>query len=83
MVAVIMGAQESDNVTLGLQDSNKLALTLPNGRATNLWRELENAFQLNAGLSEILMEEDLHVLKFVEKEEPKNLALEISRFFTR
>ena len=73
-----MGAQESEDVTLGLQDSNKLTLTWQSGLVPNLWKELKNRFQPDDGLSEMSMEGGLHMLKFTKKEDPKNLALKIT-----
>ena len=48
-----------------------------------MWKDLENILPPDDGLSEMLMEEDLHALKFAKKEEPKNLALKIAKIFMR
>ena len=77
--AVILSAKENEDVILALQEVNELTLTWPSGTVPNMWRELITIFQLNNGLSEMLMEEDLHSLKFTKKEEPKKLALKIAK----
>ena len=69
--AVILAAQESEDVILALQEPNKLLLTWPCGTAPDMWQALEDIFQLDDGLSEMQMEEDLHALKFTTKEEPQ------------
>jgi hypothetical protein len=48
-----------------------------------MWKELKNRFQPDDKLSEMSMEEDLHVLKFTKKEEPDNLALKIAKISMR
>ena len=48
-----------------------------------MWKVLRNMFQLDDGLSEIQMEEDLHALKVTNKEEPKKLALKIANITMR
>ena len=74
-----MLAQESEDVILALQEANELKLTWTSGTARNMLNELKNMLQPNDRLSEMLMQEDLHALKFTKKEEPKNLALEIAK----
>ena len=78
-----MGAQESEDVILALQEANELKFTWPSGTAPNMWKELMNTFQPDDGLSEMLIEEDFHALKFTKKEEPKNLALNIAKISMR
>ena len=42
-----------------------------------MWQEFENVFQTDDERSEMLVEEDLRVLKYIKKEEPKNVVLKI------
>jgi hypothetical protein len=81
--AVILVAQESEDVILTLQEVNELILTWPSGTVPNMWKELVNIFQPDDGLSEMWMEDDLHALKFTKKEEPNNLALNIAKISMR
>ena len=78
-----MGAQENEDVILTLQEATELKLTWPSGTAPNMWKELKNMLQPDDRLSEMLMEEDLHSLKFTKKEEPKKLALKIAKITMR
>ena len=82
-MAALVGAQESEDVILGLQDSDELTLTFLSRIAPNHWKELKNVFKPNDGLSEMSMEEDLHKLKFVKKEDLKNLSLAIAKITMR
>ena len=63
---------------MALQEANELTLTWPSGTAPTMWKELINIFQLDDGLSEMSMEEELQALKFTKIEEPKNIALKIA-----
>ena len=78
-----MGAQVSEDIHLGLKDSNELTPTFPSAIAPNYWKELKNMFQLDDGLSEMPMDEDLHKLKFAKKKNPQNLSLAIAKIIMR
>ena len=77
--AVLLAAQESEDVILAIQESNTLLLTWPSDTALDMWQALEDIFQVDDGLSETQMEEDLHALKFTKKEEPQKLALKMAK----
>ena len=42
--AAIMGAQDSKDVILALQEANELELAWPSRTAPNMWKELKNMF---------------------------------------
>ena len=43
-MAAIMGAQESEDAILALQEDNELKLTWPSGTVLNMWKEPQNTF---------------------------------------
>ena len=57
--AVILAAQENEDVILEIQESNTMLLTWPSGTVPDMWKALEDLFQPEDGLSEMQMEEDL------------------------
>ena len=65
--AVILSAQENEDVILALQEANDLTLTWPSGTVSSMWKELINIFQPDDGLSVMSMDEELHALKFTKK----------------
>ena len=81
--AVVLAAQENEDVMLAIQEANTMIVTWPSGTAPDTWKALEEIFQPDDGLSEMQMEEDLHALKFTKKEEPKQLALKIAELSMR
>ena len=75
--AVLIAAQESEDVILAIQEANTMIVTWPIGTAPDVWKTLEDIVQPDDGLSEMQMEENLHALKFTKKTELKQLALKI------
>lgn len=82
-MAAIVTAQESEDVIMGLRDSNKLIVTFMSEITCNYCKELKNKFQPEDRLFEMSMEEDLHKLKFTKKEDPKKLSLSIAKITMR
>merc|ERR1712086_834780 len=81
--AVLIAAQESEDVILAIQESNTLLVTWPSRTAPDTWKALEDIFQPDDGMSDMQMEEDLYALKFTKKEEPQQLALRIAKISMR
>ena len=69
--AVLIAAQESEDVILAIQESNTMLVTWPSGTAPDMWKTMEDIFQPDDGMADMQMEENLHALKFTKKEEPK------------
>jgi hypothetical protein len=44
-----------------------------------MWEELKKMVRTGDDLSEMLMDEDVHKLKFTKKEDPRNLLLNIAK----
>ena len=68
--AVLLAAQESEDVILALEKANELTLTWPSRTVPYMWQMLIDIFQPDDELSEMQMKEELHALKFIKKEEP-------------
>ena len=81
--AVLIAAQDSEDVILAIQEANSMELPWPSGTAPDMWKALEDIFQPDDGMADMQMEEDLHALKFTKKEEPKQLALRIAKISMR
>ena len=56
-----MGAQESEDVILGLQGSNTVTITFPSEIASTNWKELKNVFQSDDSFYEMSMEDDTSI----------------------
>ena len=63
-----MGAHENEDEMLALQEANELRITLTSLTVPIIWKEDKTTFQLDDEVSVMSMEEDLHALKFTEKE---------------
>ena len=50
--AVLIAAQESEDVILAIQEANTLLITWPSGTAPDMWKALADIFQPNDGLSD-------------------------------
>ena len=61
VVAAIVGAQESEDVILGLQGSNTVTITFPSEIASTNWKELKNVFQSDDSFYEMSMEDDTSI----------------------
>ena len=81
--AVILSAQENEDVILALQEANELKLTWPSGIVSTMWQTLIDIFQPDDGLSRMQIKEELYALKFTKKEEPQKLVLKIMKISMR